>query len=107
MQCLIMSRLIMCYDSYLSTVDYGITNKLTLQKVIKINNINSHLTNTVDTNCQLSLSEKRPYWEFFWFVFSCIRAECGKIRIRKNPNKDTFHAVYKTSKTSYTSFFSK
>ena len=44
---------------------------------------------------------------FFWSVFSRtrlnmerysaslhIQSECGKIRTRKTPNKDTFHAVY-------------
>ena len=40
--------------------------------------------------------EKCPYSEFSWFVFSCIRTECGKIRTRKTPNTDTFHAVRET-----------
>ena len=47
------------------------------------------------------------YLEFFWSVFSRIwieyedlrskssysKSECGKIRTRKTPNMDTFHAV--------------
>ena len=33
-----------------------------------------------------SLREKCPYSEFFW-------SECRKIRTRKTPNRDTFHAV--------------
>ena len=57
---------------------------------------------------KLSLHEKCPYLEFFWSVLSRIRteygkilriplriqSECGKIRSRKTPNTDTFHAVY-------------
>ena len=55
---------------------------------------------------EFRLREKCLYSEFFWFVFSRIRAEdgeilsspriqseCGKIWIRKTPNTDTFHAV--------------
>ena len=33
-----------------------------------------------------SLREKFPYFDFFW-------SECGKIRTRKTPNTNTFHAV--------------
>ena len=33
------------------------------------------------------------YGVFFWFVFSRIRTEYGKIRTRKTPYLDTFHAV--------------
>ena len=50
-----------------------------------------------------ALREKFPYWEFCWSVFSRIRTEygeilriqskCGKIKTRKTPNMDTFHAV--------------
>ena len=49
-----------------------------------------------------ALCEKCLYLEFFWSVFSYIRTEyvsfhiqyeCGKIRTRKNPNKDSFHVV--------------
>ena len=53
-----------------------------------------------------TLCEKCPNTEFFWSVFSCIwteygeilrslriQSECGKIRIRKIPCLDTFHAV--------------
>ena len=53
-----------------------------------------------------TLREKCPNTEFFWSVFSCIwteygeilrplriQSECGKIRIRKTPCLDTFHAV--------------
>ena len=59
------------------------------------------LTNTSPN----ALREKSPYSEFFWFAFSCIRneyedgvclrvqSECGKIRTRKTPNTNTFHAV--------------
>ena len=28
-----------------------------------------------------------------YYVSLCIRSECGKIRTRITPNKDTFHAV--------------
>ena len=52
----------------------------------------------------ISLREKCPYSDFFWSVFSRIRTEygeyilrnqskCGKIRTRKTPNTDTFHAI--------------
>ena len=40
-----------------------------------------------------------PYFPAFrlntdrWFAFLCILSKYGKIRIRKNPNTDTFHAV--------------
>ena len=50
-----------------------------------------------------TLREKWAYSEFFWSLFSliwtkygvslCIQSECGKIRTRKIPNIDTFHAV--------------
>ena len=53
-----------------------------------------------------SLCEKCSYPGFFWSVFSRIQTEygeipsisrsvhsCGKIRTRKYPNTDTFHAV--------------
>ena len=40
-----------------------------------------------------SLREKCPYAEFFWSAFSSIWTECRKIRTRKTPNTDTFHAV--------------
>ena len=39
---------------------------------------------------EVSLREKCPYSEFFWFVFS---RECGKIRTRETPNTDTFRAI--------------
>ena len=35
---------------------------------------------------QPTLCKKCPYSECFW-------SECGKIRTRKTPNTDTFHAV--------------
>ena len=54
----------------------------------------------------MSLREKYPYSELFWFAFfrkrtECreillllrIQSECGKIW-RRTPNTDTFHAVY-------------
>ena len=54
-----------------------------------------------------TLCEKYPYSEFYWSVFFriqteyvdigvflLIQSECGKIRTRKTPNTDTFHAVY-------------
>ena len=41
--------------------------------------------------------EKCRYSEFSWFVFSCIRTECGKIRTRKTPNTDTFTQCVKRS----------
>ena len=56
-----------------------------------------------------SLREKCPHLEFFWSAFSLIgteygeilrysvslriESECVKIRTRKTPNMDTFHAV--------------
>ena len=53
-----------------------------------------------------TLCEKCPYSEFYWSVFVriqteyvdigvflLIQSECGKIRTRKTPNTDTFHAV--------------
>ena len=54
-----------------------------------------------------NLSNLCPYSEFFWSAFSHIRtefterysasfriqAECGKIRTRKTPNANAFHAV--------------
>ena len=59
-------------------------------------------------NGTLSLRKKCPYLEFFWSIFSRIRteygerylvslriqSESGKIRTRKSPNTDTFHAVF-------------
>ena len=44
------------------------------------------------------MREKYRYLEFFWSVFRCfvslrIQSKCGKIRTRKTPNTDTFHAV--------------
>ena len=49
------------------------------------------------------MREKCPYSEIFWSVFSLIRTEdeeilriqyeYGKIRARKTPNTNTFHAV--------------
>ena len=57
-----------------------------------------------------SLREKCPYSEFFWSVFSCIptqygvslhnQSEYGKIRTRRIPNTDTFHAVHDKMKCS-------
>ena len=50
-----------------------------------------------------SLREKCPYSEFFWSLFPAfgikmeryrIKFECGKIRTRKTPHPDTFHAVH-------------
>ena len=43
-------------------------------------------------------SEKCPYSELFWSVFSrmlteYIQSECRKMRTRRNSNTDTFHAV--------------
>ena len=67
-------------------------------------------------NRRLSLSKftlrvKCPYSKFFWFVFSSIRteygqilriqSECGKIRTRKTPNKDTFHSVLGLSQVNF------
>ena len=36
---------------------------------------------------KLSLRKKSPYLQFFW-------SDCGKMRTRKTPNTDTFHAVF-------------
>ena len=53
--------------------------------------------------CSYSLHENCPYSEFFWSVFFhiwtedgkiwSIQSKCGKMRTRKTPNTDTFHAV--------------
>ena len=56
-----------------------------------------------------TIREKCPYSEFFWSVFSdCvslrIQSECRKIRTRKTPNTDTFHAVT-SAKPSRISFY--
>ena len=40
-----------------------------------------------------SLREKFPNTKFFWSVFLCIQTECWKIRTKKTPYLDTFHAV--------------
>ena len=53
-----------------------------------------------------TLCQKSTYLEFFWSAFSCIRTEygeiaCKKIRTRKTPNTDTFHAVQDLSKQSF------
>ena len=50
-----------------------------------------------------SLREKCPYSKFFWSVFSRIwteygvslriQSKCGKIKTRKTPKADTFHAL--------------
>ena len=64
---------------------------------------------------KVSLREKYPYLEFFWSVFTRIKTESrdirislhiqsewGKMRARKTPNRDTFHALYRfTSLTLY------
>ena len=39
------------------------------------------------------LREKCAHSKFFLSVLPRIQSECGKIRTRKTPNKDTFHAV--------------
>ena len=47
-----------------------------------------------------SLHEKCPYLEFFksvfsriWYLVSLCIQSCKKVRRRKSPNTDTFHAV--------------
>ena len=61
-----------------------------------------HNTENIQT---VPLLGKCPCSEFFWSLQSRIRTEsielslliqskCGKIRTRKTPNTDTFHAVY-------------
>ena len=53
-----------------------------------------------------SMREKYPYSQFLWSVFHkfalntdrwwvsfSIQSKCGKIRTRKTPNRDAFHAV--------------
>ena len=52
----------------------------------------------------LPLREKSRYLKLFWSLFSriwieygvslCIQCKYGKIRIKKTPNTNTFHAVY-------------
>ena len=66
------------------------------------------LTASLFERCCRSLRKNCPYSELFWPVFShiqteygysvflCIQSECGKIRTRITPNKDTFHAVNAT-----------
>ena len=48
-----------------------------------------------------SLSEKYPYSEFFWSVFSRIRTEYGEIWTRKTANTDTFYAVFYSCVVDY------
>ena len=48
--------------------------------------------NKKGTRAFTALHEKCPYSESFWSLFYGIQSECGKIRIRKTPNTDTFHA---------------
>ena len=60
---------------------------------------------------KFSLHIKFPYLKFFWFVFSRIRTEYGKIlriqsecrkrQTRKTPNKDTFHSVLGLSQVNF------
>ena len=38
-----------------------------------------------------------PYFTAFGLNTESIQSECGKIRIRKTPNTDTFYAVYSRS----------
>ena len=61
----------------------------------------SHLVITNWIRQCISLRKKCPYSEFFWSIFSRIRTKygekrgkCWKIRTRKTPNTDTFHAVF-------------
>ena len=49
--------------------------------------------NNISNTCEVTLDKKCSYFEFFWFVFSRIQSECGKMRSRKAPNTDTFPAV--------------
>ena len=53
------------------------------------------------TKNNLTLSKNCPYLEFVWSVFSRIQSECQKIRTRKTPNKDTFHAMLTAQKNSW------
>ena len=60
----------------------------------------------VQNNKRIAQLEQCSYSEFFWPFFPAfglnmekysvsllIQSECGKIRTRKTPNTDTFHAV--------------
>ena len=68
----------------------------------------------VDVYVFQSLRKKCPYSELFWFTFSRIwteygengvslhiQSECRKMRTRRTPNTDTFHAVNRTLKYSF------
>ena len=70
----------------------------------KVNNFKGHFLPQMRETCDAlsfpTLREKCPYSEFFWSLFSRIwteygeiKSKCGKIRTRKAPNTDTFHAV--------------
>ena len=47
-----------------------------------------------------TLREKCLYSEFFWSVSLGIQSKCGKIRTRKIPNTNTFHAVQGISEST-------
>ena len=72
---------------------------LELQRPMDTNMKWTYIRNSEDVQrvfSTLMSCEKFPYSEFFWSVFSRILSECGKIRIKKSANTDTFHAVLYT-----------
>ena len=74
----------------------------TLQQTLRPNNKNYVNKWFNHEQRRISLREECPYLDFSWPVFSRIWTkdgeilECGKIRTRKAPNTDTFHAVFRT-----------
>ena len=64
------------------------------RSLLPLNKYYSNYAVTImETKCIDSYCVKCPYSEFFWFVFSRIQSEYGKIQTRKTPNMDTFYAV--------------
>ena len=45
-------------------------------------------------NLTSTLGKRCPYSEIFWYAFSRIQSECGKMRATITPNTDTFYAVH-------------
>ena len=61
---------------------------------------NSQQVKVVNYHCIKSVcirSFSDPYFTAFGLNTELIQSECGKIRTRKTPNTDTFHAVYSRS----------
>ena len=81
--------------------NYTVTHRLHIAEQLILN---ENIVYSLKFRLRLAPHEKCPYSEFFWSVFSrvwseygeippLIQSECGKIRTRKIPNMETFHAV--------------